>query len=86
MSLEGCDSLHLIEVLSCRSLGDSQLIFLRDTAESLSKELESIGIKTLTVERGAFRTELLNQAPSTRAVSKLDDYSEFRRVQWKPAR
>lgn len=49
----------------------------KDAAESLSKELEPIGIKTLLVEPGAFRTELLNQAPSTRAVSKLDDYRDI---------
>ncbi|KAJ5465164.1 uncharacterized protein N7458_000850 [Penicillium daleae] len=43
-------------------------------AESLSKEVEPIGIKTLLVEPGAFRTELLNQAPSSRSISKLEDY------------
>lgn len=62
---------------SCRSLGDIQLILPPDAAESLSKELEPIGIKTLIVEPGAFRTELLNQAPSTRVVSKLDDYQDI---------
>ncbi|KAJ5175313.1 uncharacterized protein N7482_001190 [Penicillium canariense] len=43
-------------------------------SESLSKELEPIGIKTLLVEPGAFRTELLNKPASQRAVSKFEDY------------
>ncbi|KAJ5891746.1 uncharacterized protein N7473_007974 [Penicillium subrubescens] len=43
-------------------------------AESLSKELEPIGIRTLLVEPGVFRTELLNQPSSSRAISKVGDY------------
>ncbi|OOQ88365.1 putative short-chain oxidoreductase [Penicillium brasilianum] len=49
-------------------------------AESLSKELEPIGIKTLIVEPGAFRTELLNQASSSRSISKLEDYRVISQV------
>ncbi|KAJ5096111.1 hypothetical protein NUU61_005467 [Penicillium alfredii] len=42
--------------------------------ESLSKELSPIGIKTLLVEPGTFRTELLNEPNCKSARTKFEDY------------
>ncbi|KAJ5135626.1 uncharacterized protein N7515_004904 [Penicillium bovifimosum] len=43
-------------------------------SESLSRELAPIGIKTLLVEPGTFRTGLLSEQNKKSAVTKFDDY------------
>ncbi|KAJ5804868.1 hypothetical protein N7474_010755 [Penicillium riverlandense] len=43
-------------------------------AESLSREVAPLGIKTLLVEPGTFRTELLSQQNKKSGVTKFDDY------------
>jgi hypothetical protein len=45
-----------------------------DAVESLSKEIAPIGIKTLLVEPGTFRTDLLTQQNSKSAATKFEDY------------
>lgn len=44
--------------------------------ESLSPEVEPFGIRTMLVEPGFFRTELLTRGSTTYAEPTLDDYAE----------
>jgi NAD(P)-dependent dehydrogenase (short-subunit alcohol dehydrogenase family) len=44
--------------------------------ESLAPEVEPLGIRTMIVEPGYFRTELLEPAPTTFAALSIDDYAE----------
>ena len=46
--------------------------------ESLAPEIEPFGIKTLLVEPGFFRTELLTSDSTTYAKPTVDDYAERR--------
>lgn len=48
-----------------------------DAAESLSREVAPIGIKTLLVEPGTFRTDLLNQQNMKTVPTKIEDYREL---------
>jgi NAD(P)-dependent dehydrogenase (short-subunit alcohol dehydrogenase family) len=48
--------------------------------ESLAPEVEPFGIRTLTVEPGFFRTELLSRDSTTYAQSVIDDYAERTRA------
>lgn len=45
--------------------------------ESLTREVAPIGIKTLLVEPGTFRTDLLSQSNMKSAPSKIKDYGEI---------
>jgi NAD(P)-dependent dehydrogenase (short-subunit alcohol dehydrogenase family) len=44
--------------------------------ESLAPEIDPFGIRTMLVERGFFRTELLSNDSTTYARSSIDDYAE----------
>jgi NAD(P)-dependent dehydrogenase (short-subunit alcohol dehydrogenase family) len=44
--------------------------------ESLAPEIAPFGIKTMLVEPGFFRTDLLSNDSATYATSKIDDYSQ----------
>ncbi len=44
--------------------------------ESLAPEIAPFGIKTMLVEPGFFRTDLLSQDSTTYAASTIDDYAE----------
>jgi NAD(P)-dependent dehydrogenase (short-subunit alcohol dehydrogenase family) len=44
--------------------------------ESLSPEIAPFGIRTMLVEPGFFRTELLSEASTTYAHPQIDDYAE----------
>jgi NAD(P)-dependent dehydrogenase (short-subunit alcohol dehydrogenase family) len=44
--------------------------------ESLAPEIEPFGIRTMLVEPGFFRTDLLSQGSTTYAASSIDDYAE----------
>lgn len=48
-----------------------------DAVESLSREISPIGVKTLLVEPGTFRTEFLNPNNQRWASSKHKDYQEL---------
>jgi NAD(P)-dependent dehydrogenase (short-subunit alcohol dehydrogenase family) len=44
--------------------------------EGLTSEIEPYGIRTMTVEPGFFRTELLEPASTTFAELSIDDYAD----------
>jgi NAD(P)-dependent dehydrogenase (short-subunit alcohol dehydrogenase family) len=44
--------------------------------ESLAPEIEPFGIKTMVVEPGFFRTELLSPSSTTFAKPSIDDYAQ----------
>jgi len=44
--------------------------------ESLAPEVAPLGIRTMLVEPGFFRTDLLSQGSTTYAASSIDDYAE----------
>jgi NAD(P)-dependent dehydrogenase (short-subunit alcohol dehydrogenase family) len=48
--------------------------------ESLAPEVEPFGIRTMTVEPGFFRTELLSRDSTTYAQPAIDDYAERTRT------
>jgi NAD(P)-dependent dehydrogenase (short-subunit alcohol dehydrogenase family) len=48
--------------------------------ESLAPEIEPFGIRTMTVEPGFFRTELLSRDSTTYAQPVIDDYAERTRA------
>lgn len=48
--------------------------------ESLTPEVEPFGIRTMLVEPGFFRTELLRPGSTTYATSSIDDYAERTRA------
>jgi NAD(P)-dependent dehydrogenase (short-subunit alcohol dehydrogenase family) len=48
--------------------------------ESLAPEVEPFGIRTMTVEPGFFRTELLSRDSTTYAQPVIDDYAERTRA------
>ena len=46
-------------------------------AEALSREISPIGIKTLLVEPGTFRTDLLSQQNKKTVQTKFEDYRQL---------
>ena len=53
--------------------------------ESLTPEIAPFGIRTMLVEPGFFRTELLTPESTSYAESSIDDYAERTSRSWRPS-
>jgi hypothetical protein len=57
--------------------GSFQLTFISDAVDSLSKEVAPMGLKTLLIEPGTFKTDFLSWQNSKSVEGGIEDYREL---------